>query len=309
MEEPLPSLRVVFCLAFLANAGAVQAQRSDPLNAPEREVRSWAAGSLNRSDRSNSLPDGWRRLEVGDLDAFMARAAEYTRVFPSPGGQLAAVVTWSRPTDLEHALEVSARLSVRDLAGRELTSFAVEPLQAFDLADDGSAVVAHGEEMARILQCGALNTHLVFYSGGGKELARVERGDFAPGISTTILTGSHRFVVGTTGRVVGYDLANGREAWNLPLTDKGDRPSVTITPEGDGLAILSNALSGPARVLLVDSTGATLANKSFDGRINPGSGFAFADDLVLVQQIEDDGATFHLLDPRTLRSLRSVRAN
>ncbi|MFN8549605.1 MAG: hypothetical protein U0527_16945 [Candidatus Eisenbacteria bacterium] len=305
----MPYRRLLLCLALLAGAGAARAQQFEPLIAPAREARRWATESLSEQGTSFAPRSAWAALSSGSLDDLTALGADYTQIFPSTNGRIAAVVTWSRAVTSSNGADLSARLSVRDADGRELRSFAVEPLQAFDISDDGRSVVAHGETMARVMECGAWNTHLVFYDGEGRELARVERGDFSPGISTTMLASAGLLVIGTTGRVVAYDLATGREAWVLPLDSTGDRPTVFATPDGRGVAVLAAAPPGPTRILRLDESGVARANLRLDGRVNAGSGVAFAQDLLVVEQIEKNEVTYHLLDPRTLRTLRSVRAN
>lgn len=307
-EVTLRQTLLMFLLSLIG-AGAVQAQNLTSLSAPDAEVRRWAARSLSSGDRTEQLPVAWTRLETGSLDAFMADAEDYTRVFPSPRGRTAAVVTWSRPPDRVRGPEVTARLSLLDAAGREFGAFVVEPLIAFDVSDDGRFVVAHGERMSGVMQCGALNTHLVFYSGQGNELGRVERGDFSPGYSTALLTDAERFVLGVTGRVIGYDLTTADEAWTLTLPNGDDRPRLVVTPDASGVAVLVTSPSTVARILSVDAAGVLQASVRMDGRVNPGSGLGFEQDLLVVQEIQDDVATYHLLEPRTLRTLRRVRSN
>lgn len=304
-EFTLRHILVLLVLALFASALAVHAQSFAPLGAPDADARRWAARSLSNLNPAEQWPAAWVQLETGSLDEFMSRAADYTRVFPSPALRLAAVVTWTR---LEQDTEVTARLSLRDASGTELTSFAVEPLMAFDVSDDGR-VVAHGELMSRLIQCGALKTNLIFYSMEGRELARVEREDFSPGYSTAVLSGLQRFVLGVTGRVVCYDLVTGSEVWTRTLAGPDDRPQLSPSPDAAGLAILVTSHSGPTRILVVDAAGAERATVSLEGRVNPGSGLGFEQDLLVVQEIQNDVATYHLFDPRTLRNLRSIRSN
>ncbi|MBK8233173.1 MAG: hypothetical protein IPK72_21970 [Candidatus Eisenbacteria bacterium] len=300
---------IVSAYVFLGLAGDAAGQVAAPLNAAAPEVRRWAAASLNALGSSSRWPAAWRSLESGDLDQFMSEARDYTRVFPSPGGQVAAVVTWSRPADAKRGLEVTARVSVRDVRGVELRSFPIEPLSAVDIADDGAFLVAYGERMDRLIRCGVQQTRLAFYDLAGRELAHFEPLDLAPSYTTAILTSARRFVITATGRVIAHDLAGTGVAWTLPLEERSARPYLSLDPRSEQLAVVVNRKAGDTQIRTLDSNGKQLAIETLRGRINPGSGVASHDGLWVVQQIEDDLATFHLLDPTTLRSLRSVAAN
>jgi len=178
----------------------------------------------------------------------MAKARDYTRVFPSPERQVAAVVTWSRPADPERGLEVTARVSVRMVDGAELRSFPIEPLSAVDITDDGAFVVAHGEQMSRLIQCGVQQTRLAFYDGVGRELARFEPLDLSPSYSTAILTDARRFVITATGRVIAYDLSGTGVIWTLPLERRSDRPFLSLDARAERLAVVVHQPSGGAQI-------------------------------------------------------------
>lgn len=306
-------LFVGFALAVCLIPGAARAQSIDPLRATEAEAGRWAARALNDADPAapGALPPAWSKLGAGSLDALMARGEAFTRVFPSAGRRMAAVVTWSRSMTAGAGATpsvITARLAVVDAAGAVRGEFAVEPLMAFDVTDAGDAVVGHGEEMNRLIECGALNTTLAFYSGEGLLVGLVRRNDFSPGYATALLPGARRFVIGVTGQVLAYDLADARQAWRHALRP-GDRPWLVPAPGVDEVVMAVSARSGPTRLLRLDASGVERASGSLAGRVNPGSGLAFDDDLLVVHESTAAGSTFHLLEPRTLRTLRSVERN
>ncbi|MCC7143103.1 MAG: hypothetical protein IT349_13455 [Candidatus Eisenbacteria bacterium] len=300
---------VISVLALLEVAGSAAAQTGAPWTAAAPDVRRWAANSLSTPASSGRWPAAWSALESGDLDQFMAKARDYTRVFPSPERQVAAVVTWSRPADPERGLEVTARVSVRMVDGAELRSFPIEPLSAVDITDDGAFVVAHGEQMSRLIQCGVQQTRLAFYDGVGRELARFEPLDLSPSYSTAILTDARRFVITATGRVIAYDLSGTGVIWTLPLERRSDRPFLSLDARAERLAVVVHQPSGGAQIRTLDRDGVELGNRTLRGRVNPGSGITCRDDLWVVQEIQDDLATYHLLESATLRTLRSVASN
>lgn len=300
---------VISVLALLGVSGSAAAQAGPPWAAAAPEVRRWAAGSLSAPESSERWPAAWSALESGTLDLFMSEARDYTRVFPAPNRRVAAVVTWSRPADAKHGLEVTARVSLRDERGAELRAFPIAPLSAVDLTDDGAFVVAHGEQMSRLIQCGVQQTRLAFYDGVGRELAHFEPLDLSPSYSTAILTDARRFVITATGRVIAYDLAGSGVIWTLPLERRSDRPFLSLDARTERLAVVVHQPSGAATIRSLDRDGVELGNRTLRGRINPGSGIACRDDLWVVQEIQEDLATYHLLESATLRTLRSVASN
>lgn len=301
---------ITLAVAALLLAASARAQTIDPLRAPELETGRWAARALDAAGqpKGSTWPEAWRRQEAGSLDDFMARGGDYTRLFPSPGWRMAALVTWSRPASAAHGLEVTARVRLIDAAGDTRSAFDVEPLAGFDVADDGGYLVGHGEQMARLIQCGALNTELAFYAGDGRAIARVRRADFSPAYATALQTTGRRVVIGVTGQLLAYDLATGRQLWRHELA-AGDRPQLLGTPDGESLIVNVTPTDGDTRLLRLDGAGVEQAAATFHGHINPGTGLAFAADLLVVHEASALGSTFRLLEPRTLRALRSVTRN
>lgn len=297
---------ILLCaLALIGLPGAPRAQAPDPLTLDDPALDRWAGLTLAGGDvrDPDEWPAPWRSFEVGSLDDFMAGAGDFSRVFPSPGRRMAAVVTWSRPKDPGRRGEVTARASLRDAAGTERAAFAVEALTGFDVTDDGSALVAHGATMSRVIACGALQTSLAFYAADGRLVARVERNDFSPAYATALLASPPRLVLGVTGRVEAYDLETGRRAWQHAL-GVGDRPRLMGGEEDLYLSVTPPA--GPTRLLRLDAAGSEQAASTFSGRITPGSGMARTGDRLVIHESSPSGSTLHVVDARTLRSLRRM---
>lgn len=298
---------ILLCaLVLIVLPGTPRAQAPDPLTLDDAGLDRWAGLTLAAGDvrDPDGWPAAWRSFEAGSLDEFMAGAGDFSRVFPSPGRRMAAVVTWSRPKGGGRRGEVTARASLRDAAGIERSAFPVEALTGFDLTDDGSALVAHGAAMSRVITCGALQTSLAFYAADGRLLERVERNDFSPAYATALLASPARFVLGVTGRVEAYDLATGRRAWQRAL-GAGDRPRL-MAGGGEDLYLTVTPPAGPTRLLRLDAAGNEQAASSYSGRITPGSAMARAGDRLVIHESSPSGSTLHVVDASTLRSLRRM---
>jgi hypothetical protein len=277
----------------------------------EQTARAWmTAAAAAAQERAAQRQRTQAAQSKGTAEALLARGEPLSVPVLAASGAARAVITYTRPSPRAGLQATAEILGSGGQAGR---SFAVVPFRDFLVSEDGSSLVAVGNDLGFVLTDGDLSLRLVFYDGSGREVGRDEGTDLSPIRSLVLLDRNRILVVGIPGRVLAYRLADGTRTWTV-ATQPDWVSNVTLLPGEQRIAVVS-ARASAARLLLLDPSGQTIAVRPYAGRIE-GSGriSASADGSLLALEdvvgagAQGGGSVVHrILDAQSGEVLRELR--